>query len=231
MKAEEISIVQFFQQPKQLIAFAPQRVYRWTESECKQLWDDILRISKDDSVSGYCIGTVLYEEYDVSGAHGLQRYILIDGHQRLTAISLLIAALRETLREKKDPRCGRYRDMCDTMLFNAHGKGELDYKLVLAPEDNELFTRIIEGEELSLRNCSPLLTGYNYFVKQLKKTEMDPELVYKGISKLTIIDILSDRKYVNPRLIHEKIHSTGLDATQTGLIRKWLSLLEKAASL
>ncbi len=229
MKASELNIIEFFRKPKQLITFAPQRIYRWSQRECEQLWDDILRIAEDDSVSSYFIGTIMYVPYDESMNASVPKYILIDGHQRLATISLLAAALGKNTDGNEKQGDVKYRDINDILLFNTYGEGNLHHKLILAPCDNGTFTRIIENEELPSSDASRLVTNYRYFTEKINEAGVNIELLYKGIGKLTIMDILADRKYINPRTVYERISSTKLDAIQSGLIRKWLSLLHNAS--
>ena len=71
-----------------------QRAYSWTQRQCEELWRDILRAAKVDG--RHFVGTVLYtpEDDDEQGHH---RFAIIDGQQRLTTLTLLLAALGEYL--------------------------------------------------------------------------------------------------------------------------------------
>jgi len=64
-----------------------QRPYSWTRENIQQFWDDIIR----DNPPDYFIGSmVVFKE-------GNQRYAVVDGQQRLTTITILLAVLRDTL--------------------------------------------------------------------------------------------------------------------------------------
>ena len=71
-----------------------QRDYRWAEAQCGQLWRDILHIAQGETPRGHFIGSVVYVSTGDSSA-GFTRWLLIDGQQRLTTLTLLVAALRE----------------------------------------------------------------------------------------------------------------------------------------
>ena len=43
MKATEVKLLDFLKKSPQFVIPIYQRTYSWTESECRQLWDDILR--------------------------------------------------------------------------------------------------------------------------------------------------------------------------------------------
>ena len=67
----------------------PQRRYRWTDKEVVQLWDDIKRAHESNRAS-YFLGTLLL--VPLSDDIGLS---VIDGQQRITTLSILLAVLRD----------------------------------------------------------------------------------------------------------------------------------------
>lgn len=61
-----------------------QRPYSWTQENIQEFWDDVVRERPED----YFIGSmVVFKE-------GSQRYGVVDGQQRLTTITILLAVLR-----------------------------------------------------------------------------------------------------------------------------------------
>ena len=51
MKATEAKLLEFLKKSPQFVIPIYQRTYSWTERECRQLWDDILRTGRNDKVS------------------------------------------------------------------------------------------------------------------------------------------------------------------------------------
>ena len=49
MKATEASFLQFLRTSPQFVIPIYQRTYSWTEKQCRQLWDDILRAGSSDT--------------------------------------------------------------------------------------------------------------------------------------------------------------------------------------
>jgi uncharacterized protein with ParB-like and HNH nuclease domain len=229
MKAIETSILEFFQQPMQMIVFDPQRNYRWTEKQCQQLWDDIIRVAQNESAPSHFIGTILYVEKGIFERAFVPKLILLDGQQRLVTISLLVAAIGKVNDKTKGQIDIRYRKINDLFLFNSRGKGEVHYKLILARTDKDTFTRLIKNKALPLSGSRRLIKNYQYFENKINECEIGINLLYKGLSKLTVMGISTDRMYENTRLVYESVNSTGLDKTQTGLIRNWLGLLRSAS--
>ena len=97
MKATEANLLGFLRKSPQFIIPIYQRTYTWTEAQCQQLWEDILRAGSHEDVSAHFIGSVVYIEkglYQVSSQSPLP---VIDGQQRLTTVSLIIEALARRL--------------------------------------------------------------------------------------------------------------------------------------
>jgi len=101
MKATEAKILEFIKKSPQFVIPIYQRNYSWTEQECRQLWEDILRTGRNDSISAHFIGSVVYVEKGLYHVTSQSPLLVIDGQQRLTTISLLLAALEETLTDKE----------------------------------------------------------------------------------------------------------------------------------
>ena len=62
--------------------------------------------------------------------------------------------------------------------------------------------------------------NYEWFREQL--TDADPELVYRGINRLVVVDVTLDRGTDDPQLIFESLNSTGMDLSQSDLIRNFI---------
>jgi len=69
-----------------------QRDYTWdAETQCAQLWRDVLRAAGSSGERGHFLGSIVYVATGDTLA-GFTRWLLIDGQQRLTTITLLLAA-------------------------------------------------------------------------------------------------------------------------------------------
>lgn len=63
-----------------------QRRYDWKIENCKQLYNDLLRLT-DDKEGNHFFGSIVS---DVVGAGSTTEYHIIDGQQRLTTVTLLL---------------------------------------------------------------------------------------------------------------------------------------------
>ena len=50
----------------------------------------------------------------------------------------------------------------------------------------------------------------------------DPELVYRGATDLVIVDVTLQRQIDDPQLVFESLNSTGVDLSQSDLVRNYL---------
>jgi len=96
MKAEDTKLTELLHGPKQFIVPVFQRDYSWGTKQCLQLWKDIIRVGADPNTKAHFVGSVVYIAAEDSGAT-ISRWLVIDGQQRLTTITLLLVALRNRI--------------------------------------------------------------------------------------------------------------------------------------
>lgn len=199
-----------------------QRDYSWTTEECRQMWDDILRASRSEG--GHFIGSIVYVEAGTVGV-AFQSWLVIDGQQRLASLTLLLAALRDHIDEtgwsgtEDSPTADRINAY---FLKNAHQTGERGYKLVLRRSDDATLRTLVDGKPLCERHSEPIVEAYEYFKGRLHDPGCDLDAIYRGINQLHVVDVKLERRFDNPQLVFESMNSTGVDLTQSDLVRNYL---------
>jgi uncharacterized protein with ParB-like and HNH nuclease domain/predicted transport protein len=198
-----------------------QRDYRWSESQCEQLWTDVLMIAQDASTRQHFLGSLVYiSTGDTSAA--FTRWLLIDGQQRVTTLTLLLAALRDHIREiswqggEESPTAARIEAY---FLKNTNEEGSRRPKLVLRRHDQETLHAILESSDLPAIHSERIVENYEYFREQV--VHADPDDVYHGIGRLVVVDVTLDSGD-DPQLIFESLNSTGIDLSQSDLIRNFI---------
>jgi uncharacterized protein with ParB-like and HNH nuclease domain len=93
VKATEANLLKFLKKSPQFVIPIYQRNYSWTETQCRQLWADLMRAGRDDTVNAHFIGAIVYVERGLGNVVQQEALLVIDGQQRLTTSTLLIAAL------------------------------------------------------------------------------------------------------------------------------------------
>jgi uncharacterized protein with ParB-like and HNH nuclease domain len=110
--------------------------------------------------------------------------------------------------------------------MNDNEEGEDKYKLVLTKSDKTALFKILDNLDLTNEDSLRIKENYDFFKDEIAKADLNT--IYKGISKLIIIDVSLDREKDNPQLIFESLNSTGLELTQADLIRNYILMgLEK----
>lgn len=103
MKATETRVEDFLSSNKtQFIIPVYQRNYDWTQSQCKQLLDDILEVGSSKEMDAHFIGSIVYVHDDVYTSSRIKELSIIDGQQRLTTLTLVYLVLYRLAIELKD---------------------------------------------------------------------------------------------------------------------------------
>ena len=229
MKAQHIFFPKIINGASQFVIPVFQRDYSWAEENCRQLWKDILLIAQAPGERGHFIGSVVYIQSGDSNA-GFSRWLLIDGQQRMTTLTLLMAALRDHIIETgwSTDGDGPVAKKIDAyFLRNPLEDGEEEFKLQLRRHDNATLKAIIAGSPLPDAPSANLRENYELFRDLLK--EADPAQVYAGINRLMLVDVTLERGMDDPQLIFESLNSTGVNLSASDLIRNFIlmSLTEK----
>jgi len=214
--------VKFLQGTRQFIIPIYQRTYSWTEKQCEQLWDDIVRVAQNPDIPGHFIGSIVYIEKGLYQVSDVPQLLVIDGQQRLTTLSLLLMAFGKALEEKGDEKEITKNKINNYFLFNSEESDEKRYKLILTKSDKETLFNTLEDRENTDKVSKNILNNYKFFQNQIAKSNIDLDLLYQGIRKLIIVDISLDSNYDNPQLIFESLNSTGLELSQADLIRNYV---------
>ena len=221
MNAQDLPLTQLLDGAKQFIVPIFQRDYSWGTRHCQQLWNDILRVGADPQAKAHFLGSVVYIAAEDNQA-SIPRWLVIDGQQRLTTVSLLLTALRDRLKEEPcdDEDFLSPEEVEDRFLRNRHGKGDRKSKLMLRRGDNDALTVLVSGKSLPDDAAEAVRENYEFFRDRLAESNLSQ--VYAGIAKLVIVDVSLTRGHDDPQMIFESLNSTGLDLTQADLIRNFV---------
>jgi len=227
MKAEDTRFTALFEGPKQFIVPVFQRDYSWGTKHCFQLWKDISRAGSNENIKAHFIGSIVYVAAEENTAK-INRWLVIDGQQRLTTVAILLAALRNRMPADETDEQGTgdedalptRAELEDYYLCNRHGKGDRRYKLHLRRADQETLMAVLDGVELPKIASERITENFEFFKEQLADADLD--VVYRGVKKLVAVDVCLTRGQDDPQMIFESLNSTGLDLTQADLIRNFV---------
>lgn len=222
MKATEAKLLDFLSKSPQFIIPIYQRTYSWTEEQCQQLWDDIIRAGSDDEIGAHFIGSVVYIEKGLYQVSSQSPLLVIDGQQRITTAMLLLEALARHLGSSEPVDGFSAKKIRHYYLLNPLEEGERGYKLILTDTDKDSLLALVNQKPLPENYSHRIKENFNFFDKKLTKLEGDYEAVCRGLAKLIIVDIALNREQDNPQLIFESMNSTGRALSQADLIRNYI---------
>ena len=203
-----------------------QRPYSWDEEQCEQLWDDILYVGSRPQERHFT-GSVVWVQDGTFSASGIQPMLLIDGQQRITTLTLVIAALANFSRKNPEatPHFSYNEIMQRGYLVDTFRQGEDRYKLTLTRGDKNTLESIVENlvdPDFAINEESTkLIENFTFFSKRIEAME-DPNIVWDGIQRLDVVSISLDANQDNPQLIFESMNSTVKDLSSADLIRNFV---------
>ena len=216
MRAKETRFLDLFNGKVQYLVPRWQRPYRWGDTEIRRLVDDLLAIAAAQDEARPHYGGNLITVLEKTGVLKVHR--VVDGQQRLTTVSLLLARIAEVLGAD-----GRYGELTgegirQNLLTNPKRPEARRFKLRLQDGDDEEYRRIIDFD--SLRSGGGAVSKAWRTVKG-SVTGTNVERLIEGIHRLRVISIaLEDRD--DPQQIFESLNATGKPLTEGEKVKNWL---------
>jgi alkylated DNA nucleotide flippase Atl1 len=223
-----VTFLDLVQGEKQFQVPLYQRTYSWATSQLQQLWRDILEqgeaMTSGAAQSGHFIGSVVLAPSPTSQAGTVNRWLVIDGQQRLSTLMLALAALRDHVQN-----AGREADadrIHRQYLVNEFRHGDDHLRLFPTQADRDAYRTVV------LRTPGGIAAGkiadaYQFFRVALVDAD-DPsndediarieQTVRDGLS---IVEITAERGD-NAYRIFESLNNTGLQLSQADLLRNYL---------
>lgn len=219
MKANELQINTFLQAPNvQFVIPVYQRNYDWKTAECNELLQDIIAVEAENRGTHF-IGSIVFVHEGTYSTNEVKELVIIDGQQRLTTINILYAAL---YRFAKDEGMTQDADRLYNMfLINQYVTSE-ESKLKLKQNDVNYaaFKAILNGTEQSFNLYSNVVENYNFFRTNISTGNFTS--ILNGLNRLIFVEISLERSKDDPQRIFESLNSTGLDLSQSDLIRNFI---------
>ncbi len=119
-----------------------QRNYAWKIPQCKKLYDDLIKVIKMNRENHF-LGSIVSVYNPDSYA---QEYLIIDGQQRLTTISLLLLALYHSIKQGvvKSNNNQLAQKIYEEYLIDKYQSDETKIKLKPIRQDNYAFQTLFE---------------------------------------------------------------------------------------
>ena len=172
MDARKGNIYEILNGNKQFLIPVYQRYYSWDIEQCKRLWNDIVEMQKKGKV-GHFVGSIV-NIAEQAMPTGVQKYMIIDGQQRMTTLSLLLLALRDYAINNPEDTTINARRIDNMLLKNEYESGDERYKLLLTETDRDILMRLVEEKPIPDDTRSKLLDNYKFFAGKIADKELQP---------------------------------------------------------
>ncbi|HOY22880.1 MAG TPA: DUF262 domain-containing HNH endonuclease family protein [Cellvibrio sp.] len=204
-----------------------QRSYAWEEDHVESLLNDINEAIKNKEKE-YFLGSIVV----TSGENN--RYEVVDGQQRLTTVSLIIAAIKDIFEKEKDYEV--VSSVKSDFLSNTDRKTkEKEPKLILNEIDNEVYQELIESYstlnaskfrgQSNKRLIASYKNSHNYLTKMCEVSKDSEEELHSWLDYLEtnmkiIVVIAPDDS--NAFTIFETLNDRGLELAISDLLKNYL---------
>lgn len=219
MTGSESRLIEYMEgSKKRFIIPVYQRNYDWKTENCKRLYDDLVKVVRNNRRSHF-FGS-LVSVYEPSGRN--IEFLVIDGQQRLTTVSLLLLAMCNLIDKgiivPQDSSLGK--QIYEDFLVDKYKPQDTRIKLKPVKNDSIAFGKLFESEDEYIRD-SNLTANYKYFYERIQNEEITIDELFDAVCRLEIIDIrLSGED--NPQLIFESLNSTGVNLSEGDKIRNFI---------
>ena len=219
MKGSETKLLEYMEgAKKRFVIPVYQRNYDWKTENCKQLYDDLVKVALNHRKSHF-FGSIV-SSYQPNGRY--TEYLVIDGQQRLTTVSLLLLAMYSLIKEGKVvPQTETMaQEIFEDYLVDKHQPKETRIKLKPVKNDRSAFEKLFDIDDENDKQ-SNLTYNFDYFYNRIQKEEISIEDLYDALFALEIINIELTTDD-DPQLIFESLNSTGMALSEGDKIRNYI---------
>ncbi len=220
MDARKGNIYEILNGNRQFLIPVYQRYYSWNIEQCQRLWNDIVDMQKRNK-TGHFVGSIV-NIAEQAMPTGVQKYMIIDGQQRMTTLTLLLLALRDYAICHPEDTTINSRRIDNMLLKNEYEVGDERYKLLLTETDRDILIRLVESKSIPDGTKSRLIDNYKFFSSKITAQDLQPAEIYESIGKLQIVNITLDRTMDDAQAIFESLNSTGKELSESDLIRNYV---------
>lgn len=207
MDAKECSIQEVFGHDQYIVPVF-QRNYTWVKNNWDQLWEDLEYLLQNPNEKHF-LGSIVLMPWQTS-ACSMKKFLIIDGQQRLTTISLLLCALRDVVED-----ASLKERIESTTLIHKFYEGGDKYKLYLRSRDRPSYEEILKGENYGK---TPVGKAYGFFFNKLAKCGYNLTDLFHAIARRIEVVAIT-LKEESPYKIFKSLNSTGVDLKECDLIR------------
>lgn len=223
MEVAPVTVIQYFDGQKQNLIPLFQRPYQWATKNWSAFWDDLI-IQYTNDQPNHFMGTIVSIPA-TSVPVGVNKFLIIDGQQRLTTISILLCVLRDFFEtEKSENNAGKIHNLYLTNQYQGIND-TLKFVPTQTSNDRETYKNLVLNKKIPDESKQHLMAKcYEFFSNKIKNTtddevKIDPEKLLLTLEKKFQVVMINLGKDDDPYLIFESLNYKGASLTQADLVR------------
>ncbi|PVB05046.1 DUF262 domain-containing protein [Mycobacteroides abscessus] len=205
-----------------------QRHYRWKTSQQEDLWQDIVEqyqaLADGTEIPRHFIGSIVAVELEPDPLHDFRNFRIVDGQQRLTTLSVAIAALRDVA-VIDDPE--QFDRLNKKYLINdTEVRGSERWaRLTPGDEDASAYWTVLT-DPANVSGHTAIGNAYRFFFTKINALreagQLQPERLATTMGDRLALVFVTVSEGERPHKIFESINATGVSLTQSDLLRNYL---------
>jgi alkylated DNA nucleotide flippase Atl1 len=204
-----------------------QRTYSWGKDQLEKLWEDVSQLAEDrltrPGLTHFMGSLVLAPSPAMNPGSSISDWLVIDGQQRLTTVSLFLIAIRDHLAQH-DPDA---RDRINQQYLVNKWNRDRYTKLQPTQADRAAYLACVDSTAHA-GGADNLGAAYRFFMAKLASLDdqEDPRATIARLetalmSGLSLVSVTAGQGD-NAHRIFESLNNTGLKLTQGDLLRNYL---------
>ena len=227
MHSTKVTLSDILSSQRQNIIPVFQRPYSWTEKNWSELWSDIESVLEDgDKNLEHFLGPMIVDKGD-TGSYVPEKYLVIDGQQRLITLTVLLCAMRDLAASLGNDA---FASSVSQHLNFRTTRGEVENRVVPRSTDSAAFQTVLNSRLTSREKKPRIIKAYRYYKKEIKarlpQSEQDSidfldDLFTVVIARLKFVSITLEQND-DPTKIYESMNFKGRTLLVADLIRNYV---------
>lgn len=209
-----------------------QRPQSWTKTNRNALWEDLMSLydrwdepAQTTNLHQHFLGAVVLQQQ--VGQPTLNRYLIIDGQQRLSNLWVILAVIRDQANKDVDTWGTLAEETQNIYITNHYEPEETRYKLLLGSQDQKHLKAITNGQPPEKNSAlGKIYDDYNRKLNAAGKTRNGINLKQLRdcvLGGMTVVSIVMQENE-NPYHIFASLNAKGRQLTKADLIRNFIMM-------
>ncbi len=229
MHTTRVTLSNMLSSQRQHIIPVFQRSYSWKPKNWKQLWLDLQALlNEKDKTYEHFLGPMIIDHGD-TGSYVPEKYLVIDGQQRLVTLSLILCVIRDVARIHQIESIAS--SVADHLVFRTPD-GDEENRLIPRSDDRIAYERVVNSEVTRHDSGLQIVKAYRYFMREVKRDLRTSEQTVPDFLKDLYTVVIARLKFVSitleskddPTKIYESMNSTGQPLLVADLIRNFVMM-------